>query len=104
MIDGLKLDVTADEIVKLLDERINELVAGADADESNAQKLAHTDDTDDDCVDEVTVGTRLRRRAQRERDRADALTFMRNHVVRGETYRLTSDDLRTLELLPNRYY
>ena len=104
MIDGLKLDVTADEIVKLLDERINELVTGADADESNAQKLAQTEDIDDDGVDEITVGTRLRRRAQRERERADALTFMRNHVVRGETYRLTSDDLRTLELLPNRYY
>jgi hypothetical protein len=46
----------------------------------------------------------LRRRAQRERERAEALTFMRNHVVRGETYRLTADDLRTLELLPDRYY
>ena len=104
MIDGLKLDVTADEIVKLLDERINEHVAGADADESNAQKLARTEDDDDCCEDETPVSTRLRRRAQRERERADALTFMRNHVVRGETYRLTAEDLRILELLPDRYY
>jgi hypothetical protein len=28
---------------------------------------------------------------------------MRNHVVRGETYRLTNDDLRILEILPGRY-
>jgi len=104
MIDGLRLDVTADEIVKLLDERINEHVEGADTDESNAEKLSRTEDDDDDGMDEVTVSTRLRRRAQRERERAEALTFMRNHVVRGETYRLTADDLRTLELLPDRYY
>lgn len=104
MIDGLKLDVTADEIVKLLDERINEHVEGADADESNAQKFLRSDDDDDGCGDEAPVSTRLRRRAQRERERADALTFMRNHVVRGETYRLTAEDLRILELLPDRYY
>lgn len=104
MIDGLKLDVTADEIVKLLDQRINEHTACADADESNAEKFEQTDGDDDDGVDEVTVSTRLRRRAQRARDRAEALTFMRHHVVRGETYRLTAEDLRTLELLPDRYY
>jgi len=103
MIDGLRLDVTADEIVKLLDERINEHVEGADTDESNAEKLSRTDDDDDD-MDEVAVSTRLRRRAQRGRERAEALTFMRNHLVRGETYRLTAEDLRALELLPDRYY
>lgn len=107
MIDGLRLDVTADEIVKLLDERITEYSEGAAADEANAKKLddtSRTEDPDDDCDQEGSVSTRLRRRAQRGRGQADALTFMRNHVVRGETYRLTADDLRTLEVLPHRYF
>lgn len=98
MIDGLRLDINADELVKLLDDRINEHIENADSDEENARRLdatkrAQEEDWEDD------QGSRLRRRAQGERDRADALTFMRNHVIRGETYRLTENDLRTLEIL-----
>lgn len=106
MIEGLRLDITADEIVKLIDERITEHTANAATDEADAKRFdatARTDDEDDEFADEMSVGARLRRRAQRERERADALGFMRNHVVRGETYRLTNDDLRTLEILPGRY-
>ena len=105
MIEGLRLDVTADEIVKLIDQRITEHTENAANDEADAKKFdvtARTDE-DDEYADEMSVGARLRRRAQRERERADALGFMRNHVVRGETYRLTNDDLRTLEILPTRY-
>ncbi len=105
MIEGLRLDVTADEIVKLIDRRITEHTENAETDEADAKKFdvtARTDE-DDEYADEMSVGARLRRRAQRERERADALGFMRNHVVRGETYRLTNDDLRTLEILPGRY-
>lgn len=106
MIDGLRLDVSADEIVKLLDERIAEHRDNADADEANAKKLdavARPDDLEEDIWADDSTGTaRLRRRAQRERERMDALTFMRDHVIRGETYRLTNDDLRTLEILDNR--
>ena len=105
MIEGLRLDVTADEIVKLIDQRIAEHAENAATDEADAKKFdvtARTDE-DDEYADEMSVGARLRRRAQRERERADALSFMRNHVVRGETCRLTNDDLRTLEILPGRY-
>ena len=35
---------------------------------------------------------------------AEAVQKPTGSVVRGETYRLTADDLRTIELLPNRYY
>ncbi len=107
MIEGLRLDVTAEEIVKMLEQRIVEHTENAASDETDAKKLdatARTSDEDDECVDDISVGTRLRRRAQRERERAEALGFMRDHVVRGETYRLTNDDLRTLEILPPRYY
>lgn len=107
MIEGMRLDVTADEIVKLIDARIAEHAGNAKADEANAKKLDETDreGDEDECWDDDTnASMRLRRRAQRERDRIEALTFMRNHLVRGETYRLTADDLRTLEVLPARYY
>lgn len=109
MVDGLKLEVTADEIAQLLDERIAEHHANAEADETSAKRLEETDRTDDSGDDEVwhpdaPAAPRLRRRAQRERERKEALTFMRNHLVRGETYRLTTEDLRVLEVLPAHYW
>jgi hypothetical protein len=106
MIDGLRLDVTADEIVRLLDERIAEHSANAVSDDQNAQKLdalKRPDDVDDEIwEDDSSAVARLRRRAQRERERSEALTFMRGHVIRGETYRLSTEDLRTLEILDGR--
>ena len=106
MIDGLRLDVSADEIVKLLEQRITEHRENADADEDNAKKLdalKRPDDLEDEIwVDDSTATSRLRRRAQRERNRTEALKFMRDHVIRGETYRLTNEDLQTLEILDGR--
>ncbi len=106
MIDGMKVDVTAEEIVQLLEERIEEHRTNAEADEASAARLEGTDRSDDevDSMFEEPTATRLRRRSQRERDREQSLTFLRNHVVVGETYRLTTDDLRTLEILQGRLY
>jgi len=106
MIDGLKLDVTADEIVSLLDDRISEHRANAVSDDENANKIEtvkRPDGLEDELwEDDSSAVVRLRRRAQRERERAEALTFMRGHVIRGETYRLSTEDLRTLEILDGR--
>jgi len=99
MIDGLRLDISADELVKLLEERINEHTENARVDDQNAQRLGAMRRADDPDEWDDDQGSRLKNRAQIERDRADALTFMRNHVIRGETYRLTEGDLRTLEIL-----
>ena len=108
MIDGMRLDVSADEIARLLDIRIGEYLSRAEADEHNAKKLDGAEDGEDADDDEIGIygssaATRLRRRAQRARERREALTFMRNHLVRGETYRLSADDLRVLEVLQDRY-
>jgi hypothetical protein len=106
MIDGLRLDVSADEIVKLLEQRISEHRENAEADEDNAKKLdalKRPDDLEDEIwVEDSTATSRLRRRAQRGRNRIEALKFMRDHVIRGETYRLTNEDLQTLEILEGR--
>ena len=103
MIDGLRLDVSADEIVRLLDQRIAEHRENADVDDDNAKTLdalKRPDDLEDEIwANDSTATSRLRRRARRERDRMEALKFMRDHVIRGETYRLTNEDLRTLEIL-----
>jgi hypothetical protein len=107
MIDGLRLDVTADELVKMIDVRIVQHTDNALADETNAKQIEETnraDDEDEVWDDDATASARLRRRAVRERERADALSFMRNHLVRGETYRLSTDDLRTLEIVQGRFY
>jgi hypothetical protein len=42
MIEGLRLDVTADEIVKLIDERITEHTANAVTDDADAKKFEAT--------------------------------------------------------------
>lgn len=99
MIDGLRLDISADELVKLLEERINDHAERAREDDENARRLDGTRRAADEDEWEDDQGARLRRRAQVERDRAGALTFMRNHVIRGETYRLSENDLHTLEIL-----
>jgi len=105
MIDGLKLDITADELVRLLDVRISEHTRNAAADDSAAEqshKSIRPDDLDDEWEIEGPPGGRLRRRAQQARARAEALTFMRDHIIRGEIYRLSESDLRTLEILRGR--
>jgi hypothetical protein len=84
--------------------RIAEHRARAEADELSAKQLEGLDRAEDAGDDEIGLyggspATRLRRRAQRARERRDALTFMRNHLVRGETYRLTTDDLQVIEVL-----
>ncbi|MEO8678048.1 MAG: hypothetical protein ABI665_03325 [Vicinamibacterales bacterium] len=104
MIDGMKLDVSADEIATVLEMRMAEHLARAEADEVNAKQLEGLDRAEDDGDDGTGLyggspATRLRRRAQRARERRDALTFMRNHLVRGETYRLTTSDLEVIEVL-----
>ena len=107
MIDGLRLDVTADELVKLIDQRIAEHSENAESDEANANhidKNNRPDDEDEIWEDDTSASARLRRRALRARERVEALTFMRHHLVRGETYRLSSEDLRTLEVVPGRYF
>lgn len=100
MIDGLRLDISADELVKLIDERINDHTENARTDDDNARRFDTTRRADDPDEWDDSQGARLRRRAQTERESADALTFMRNHLVRGETYRLTEQDLRVLEVIP----
>lgn len=105
MIDGLRVEVPAKEIAQLLDERIKEHRGNGEEDEASAKKFTTTErDDDDEGIYEVSPAKRLHRRAAQERDREASLTFLRDHLVKGEVYSLTADDLRTLEILQGRMY
>jgi hypothetical protein len=105
VIEGLKIDMTADELVRHLDERIRQHHERATECETRARRvemLASESDDDEEghsfCWPGVTDD--MQRRATRHRDREAVLVFFRNHVIAHEIYRLDETDLRSLELLP----
>ena len=106
MIEGLKVDVTADEVTRLLEGRIahHEEIAG-DCEDRHA-RLSGISSPDPDDTEECLALSwppyleHLERRAQRHRDRAQTLAFLRDHVVAHEIYRLGEADLRALHMWP----
>jgi hypothetical protein len=111
MIEGLKLDVKADELVRLLNERIAHHQNRANTYEAQLRKLSAIQDDSDNDEEDVVAELRGRgsalhgveRKLRDHSDRAGVLTFVRDHIVRDEVYRLTEEDLRTIEVLPDRY-
>lgn len=105
MIDGLKIDVTAEELVRHLDDRIRHHHGRAAECEDKAKRVeALSSEREDE--DGHFMGCwpgfahELERKAARHRDREALLVFFRNHVIGHEIYRLAEGDLRSLELLP----
>jgi hypothetical protein len=108
VIDGLKLDVKSEELVARLDERIAVHRAKVEAYGAQLRKLGDIgpDPDDDDVVAELRGGGSprhgLERKHQRHIERVEWLTFVRDHLVSGEVYRMSEEDLRFAELLPDR--
>ena len=106
MIEGLKVDLTADELTRLLEERIDHHQdVAADCDTRRIRLQAVTTPDPDDTDQQLAAAwpafaDNLGRRAERHRDRAAALQFLRDHVVAGEIYRLGEADLGMLQLWP----
>ena len=65
------------------------------------------DPEDEDVVAELRGGASARhsleRKHQQHTERVALLSFIRDHLVAGEVYRLREEDLRFAELLPDRY-
>ena len=65
------------------------------------------DPEDNDVVAELRGGGSprhsLERKHHQHKERAALLTFLRDHLVAGEVYRLDQEDLRFAELLPDWY-
>lgn len=110
MIEGLLIDVRADELTQRLDQRIAHHRAKASACEAQLAKFdlaPDADDEDEDGAMDAFCGpershTRLARKRAEHTTRAEMLTFIRDHLVPGEVYRLDEGDLRTAEILPRR--
>lgn len=107
MIDGIRIDLTAEELVRHLDERIRHHHERAADCDTRAQRVANVETpANDDDDDEPMVACwpsvihDLERRAARHRSREALLVFLRNHVVANEIYRLSERDLKSVELLP----
>lgn len=108
MIDGIRIDVTAEELVRHLDERIrhhHDRAAECDRKATrvgNLESLSSAEDDDDEPMMACWPGFvhELERRAARHRNREALLVFLRNHVVAQEIYRLSERDLKSVELLP----
>ena len=106
MIQGLRLDVPAEELMERLEGRIAHHRSRAASYEAQLGKLAKVEtdaDDEDDPIRALRHGSPrdgLERKLREHRDRAAFLTFLREHVVPKETYRLDESDLRTLEIVP----
>ncbi len=96
MIDGLKLTFSGDELRTLLDDRIRDHEEEADrwTREENRTKADETEEAP------LLPTEMCEYEAERHRWRVSVLTFIRDHLEPGETYRLDSTALDFGELLP----
>lgn len=109
MIEGLKVDVGAGEIVEHLDERIRYHRARVDCSEQQLAKAAGMgDEAEEDDGAMPFPGAvpspryRIEHRLRGHQERIAALTFLREHVVKDEIYRLSEEDLTALEIVAIR--
>lgn len=105
MIEGFRIDVTADELVAHLDRRITYHHDRAQECDTKLQRLRALESATDEEEEVLHMcGTSridgLERLVARHRNREVFLMFARNHVVANEIYRLSEDDLQLLEWLP----
>jgi hypothetical protein len=107
VIDGFRVEVTSEEIVRHLELRIRhhrDIAAECVAKAKRLESLEPADDEDDEDEELGMVWPgyqeELQRRAARHRNREAMLMFFRDRVVANEIYRLTERDLRSLEWLP----
>jgi N-formylglutamate amidohydrolase len=106
MIEGLKVDLTADELACLLEERVcHHREVAADCDTRRIRLQAVTAPNPDDTEEQLAAAwppylENLERRADRHRDRAGALQFLRDHLIAREIYRLGEEELELLRLWP----
>jgi hypothetical protein len=98
MIEGLKLTMTGEELRKRLAERVDEherLVA-------HYKEEAKRDPDPEDDEDFVLPEHMCEYEVQLHGWRAEALSYIREHIEGGEVYRLGAGDLEFGEILPEK--
>jgi len=102
MIEGLQFDIEFDEMEKhLLDKALHHderrLFYGKQAKMLEDGKAEGMDYTGGDPV------KALRDKGVVHQNRSELFQFMADHLIAGETYRLSESDLMTLEFISRRY-
>jgi hypothetical protein len=105
MVEGFRVDVTAEELVAHLDGRVTYHRERTEECEARLRHLHALEPAaqEEEEMFEMCASSRLHgleRMAARHRNREVFLMFARNHVVGNEIYRLSEADLRLLEWLP----
>jgi hypothetical protein len=109
VINGFRIEMTADELIRHLDARIAH--HGAAASECDTKRIRFEavgslpeDEESEDPFFGVWpgYGAELERRVEWHKRKEATLTFLRNHIIAHEIYRLGEHDLRLLELWPHR--
>ena len=107
MIEGFRIDITADELGRLLDSRVQfHRDEAAECDRKRIRAESGTPLDPGDPEDQLAAcwdGYRdhLARRAEHHQYQETALAFLREHLVMYEIYRLDLSDLQALELCPD---
>ena len=109
MIDGFRIEMTADELIQHLDARIHHHHSAASECDTKRIRFEAVGNVPEDEDAEVPFlaawpgyGIELERRAEGHKRKEATLRFLRDHVVAREIYRLDEHDLRLLELWPRR--
>ena len=109
MVDGFRIEMTADELIQHLDTRIEHHRSAAAECETKRIRFEAVGNLPDEEDGEAPFlgawpgyGAELERRVEGHKRKETTLTFLRDHVIAREIYRLGEDDLRLLELWPRR--
>jgi hypothetical protein len=117
-IDGLKFSITTQKLSSLLEEREKFHRLRHEKLAQRAETRGREDEEDREESDEMAAGQTkyamsassmlggpmsLAQRARHHLDRSTVFRFMRENLIANETYILTEDDLRRLEVLSPGY-
>jgi hypothetical protein len=110
VIEGLKLDVPAEELAQRLSGLIAWHESRAGGCDHRLQRLGEIKDEVENIdrhLDDLgwdrgydRLSDALERKRTHHRERAFVLEFLRDHLVAGEVYRLGAEDLRMAGLIP----
>lgn len=101
MIEGIYLDISSDQLRDHLNSRVAYHQSKKTSYEAKRRVLADVDLSE--ASSSYTPQQSFDQKIQQHADRARVLAFMAEYIIPDETYRLSENDLRSLELL-DRYF
>lgn len=110
MIEGLKLQISSDELKKISAARAEYHAKKSDWFKSKAKEIQpELDNFADEAANlgkysnQGNVVENLATKSKHHEDKATLFRFMAEHVIPNETYSLSNEDLVRLEVIGNRW-